>query len=115
MSKISFSQELEKLRASGMAQNSADELGLEGHAFLFALYLLSVLSLSEDECLKMLGAKKSILLAQYQMLCEQALAGCDFLGSSSMTTIEASLMYIVGVLVQSKQTSVRSPIPRLLE
>lgn len=102
------------MRASAMAPTGVDELTIEGQAFVFALYLLSVLSLTEDECLRMLGQEKPILLSQYQMLCEQALAGCDFLGSSSMTTIEASLMYIVGVLVWSGYISLGSRIPRPL-
>ncbi|MCJ1379801.1 hypothetical protein MMC17_002904 [Xylographa soralifera] len=93
--KISFNWEIEPLRATAIAPNGPNRLAFPDHAFIFAVYLISVTSLSEDECSRLLGQPKSALFSDFQILCEQALAGSNFLGASDIATIQASTMYII--------------------
>ena len=65
------------------------------HAFLFAMYLISVTALSDEECLELLRQPKQSMLVDFRLLCEQALAGSDLLGSSELRTIQAAMLYIV--------------------
>ncbi|MCJ1435673.1 hypothetical protein MMC27_005048 [Xylographa pallens] len=96
--KISFDWEIELIRATSIAPNGPDGLSFQEHAFIFAVYLISVTSLSEDECSRLLGRPKSTLFSEFQILCEQALAGSNFLGASDITTMQASTMYIIAGL-----------------
>lgn len=95
MVKISFDWELERIRATAIATNGPSRLTFQEHAFIFAVYLISVTSLSEDECSRLFGPPRSALFADFRLLCEQALAASDFLSASDLTTIQASALYIV--------------------
>ena len=93
--KISFDWEIEQLRAIVIVLNGPDGLTFQEHAFVFGVYLSSLTSLTEDECLTLLKRSKIDLLSEFQMSCEQALAGSNFLCASDLTTLQASAMYIV--------------------
>ena len=95
LAKISFDWELEHIRGTAIAPNGSDELTYQEHAFIFAVYYASVTSLSEDECSRLLERPKATLVSDFQMLCEQALAASNLLGASDLTTIQASILYIV--------------------
>jgi len=92
---VSFKQELNLLRDKALKANGYAKLTFAEHAFIFALYVITVTSLTDDECLELLEYPRDVLFKKYHNLCEQALAGSDVLGSSDVLVIEAAIMYIV--------------------
>ncbi|MCJ1284842.1 hypothetical protein MMC26_004179 [Xylographa opegraphella] len=96
--KISFTWEIERIRAIATAADGPAGLGFQEHAFIFAAYLISLVSLSEDECSTLLGRPKSTFCSELQLLCEQALAGSNFLGASEIIIMQASAMYMIAGL-----------------
>lgn len=93
--KISFDWEMERLRVATMSPDGPGDLVSQDHALIFAIYLITVSSLSEDECSSMLNRPKLALSADFQILCEQALAGSNFLCASDLKTLQASTLYMV--------------------
>ena len=93
--KISFESELKQLRAEAVTPNPT--FSDQEYAFVFALYLITVVSLSEEECQRQLDRPRSELISRYQFLCEQALARSDFLSASNIIILRALALYIVSV------------------
>jgi hypothetical protein len=93
--KVIFNQELLQIRNTATGYNGYAVLSFPDHAFLFAMYLISVVALSDEECLELLSQPKQAMLIEFRLLCEQALAGSDLLGSSELRTIQAAMLYIV--------------------
>ncbi|MCJ1313113.1 hypothetical protein MMC25_006790 [Agyrium rufum] len=94
LTKLSFNWELDQFRAKSVTPEGVSGLSSPEHAFVFAVYLNSVVNLLEDECTILLGRSKSALLTEFQFLCEQALAGSNILGAADLTTIKALAMYL---------------------
>ena len=66
-------------------------------ALIFAFYLITVQSLEEDECQKMLKEKKMTLFRKFRSAASQALRRAKFMQTSDTTTLRAYLLYIVSV------------------
>ena len=98
MLKIFFAWEVEELRSSSTSPSSPKSISNQEYAFLFALYLISVLSLSKDDCWDLLRRDRSDLLQEFQWLCEQALAASNFLASTDLIILQALTIYIVSLL-----------------
>ncbi|KAJ5306157.1 hypothetical protein N7508_005172 [Penicillium antarcticum] len=92
--KIAFQWELDQMRTTSLSNNSSKEFLPQEHALFFSIYLNSVASLSEKECLESIGQQKQYLLSEYRMLLENALARADFLGRSELILVQASIFYI---------------------
>ena len=65
------------------------------HALYFAVYLHSVVALSEQECITTFSQPRLQLLFNYQKLYEQALAKSEFLSKPDLLLIQATGIYIV--------------------
>ncbi|KAL8951918.1 MAG: hypothetical protein Q9222_002137 [Ikaeria aurantiellina] len=94
LGKICFDWEIDRLRARTNTDGGSNVFTFQEHAFVFAVYLISVRSLSEDECIKLLRRSSSTLFSDFQMVCEQALSGCNFFCATDMTTLQAAMLYI---------------------
>lgn len=103
--KISFDWEIQQLQVNITSPSGLDGLTYQEYAFVFGVYLLSVTSLTEDECLTQLERSRFAMISDYQVSCEQALACSNFLCASDLTTLQASAMYIV-----SHRTSYARPL-----
>ena len=79
------------------AATSVDKVSKPAEALLFAIYLGAVVSLTEDQCMQLLGEKKSELMKKYRFATEQALARADFLNSSSLMCLQAFVFFLVFV------------------
>jgi hypothetical protein len=64
---------------------------------MFAIYFSVVLSLSELECLQLLGGKKDNLLRSYKSAMDQALAQTAFLETEEMIVLQAFVIFLVGL------------------
>ena len=82
--------------ADNLAHGPIDS-GLE--ALMFAMYYLATTSLSEQQCLQLLGQDRDKLIAQYKYGTEAALANADFLGSFDMVTLQALAIYLVSKIL----------------
>ena len=72
---------------------------------LFAIYLLAVFSMKEDDCLTILGQTRALLLSQYDYSIRQALFNASWLSVGHLSTLMAFVMYLS---VVRRQTDPRS-------
>ena len=62
---------------------------------MFALCLLTIVSLSDEECKGNLQQPRISLLFEYQMLCEKALSRTNIFCMTDITVLKAFTMYMV--------------------
>ena len=95
--KIFFEWEVEGLRRVATTPRGIETLSKREHAFIFALYLISLVSLQDDECESLLGQSRPQLLLYFESLSEQALTASNFMGATDILILQASTLYIVSV------------------
>lgn len=66
-------------------------------ALMFAIYLMAITSLGEDEVQQRFTASRSTLLARYQHGTQQALFNAGFMRMPDLTILQAYLLYCIGV------------------
>ena len=81
------------LAAADNLANSPLDSGLE--ALMFAMYFVATTSLTEEQCIRILGQGRDKLIAQFKYATEAALANADFLSSMEMITLQALVIYLV--------------------
>jgi hypothetical protein len=64
-------------------------------ALIFAIYLVSVVSLTDQECRSMFGQPREVLLARYCDATEVALSKADFLRSTDLRVLQAFTLHLV--------------------
>lgn len=64
-------------------------------ALMFGVYSVATMSISDEECQAMFGARKEDLMAKYQFGCKQALIRAKFLRSRSLDCLVALFLYLV--------------------
>ncbi|KAI8944771.1 hypothetical protein F4801DRAFT_598931 [Xylaria longipes] len=69
----------------------------ETDALLFAVMACAVLSLSDADCMRRLGAKKSSFFSRYRLGCELALANARFMMSSDFSVLQAYTIYLFAI------------------
>lgn len=94
--RISFSWALKSLRSASIEIEDQKQLTDAEHAFVFSLYLLSVISLSDEDCLREMHQPRPVLLSDFQMLCEEALTRTNLLCITDITVLKALTLYMVG-------------------
>lgn len=71
------------------------EITSETEALLFSIYLCAVTSMTNHQCLELLGYHKDIILARYSRATQQALADAQFLRSNDLIVLQALTLYLV--------------------
>ncbi|KAI0193243.1 fungal-specific transcription factor domain-containing protein [Xylaria flabelliformis] len=69
----------------------------ETEALLFAVMACAVMSLSEADCMRSLGARKTSLFSRYRLGCELALTNARFLMSSDFSVLQAYTIYLFAI------------------
>ena len=64
------------------------------NAILFAVYNIAVVAMSAEDCQNFFNADREILLFRYRDTCLRALLEADYLTSSNMETLQASIIYL---------------------
>ncbi|KAH8646122.1 putative fungal-specific transcription factor [Xylariales sp. PMI_506] len=64
-------------------------------ALVFNFYLASISCLEDGECQSALGAPRALLYLRYRTAARQALVGAGFMSTSSPTTLQAYVMFMV--------------------
>jgi hypothetical protein len=77
------------------AVGSLDSVSKPLEALMFAIYSSAIASLSNDECLEIMGEEKTTLSLRFTSATEQSLANASYLESSSMTVLQAFILYLV--------------------
>jgi hypothetical protein len=93
--KIDFDWALKQVRSSSTTLEGRMKFKDEDHAFVFCVYLMSIVSLSQEECQRVLRQSKQALLSQYQAICEHALSRSNIFCITSTTVIRAIILYTV--------------------
>ncbi|KAK8080145.1 hypothetical protein PG997_007963 [Apiospora hydei] len=66
-------------------------------ALMFAIYLMAVTSLQDDEVLEMFNEERAVLLKKYYMACQQALLNASFMRNPDLTILQAYTLYLFGI------------------
>jgi hypothetical protein len=61
---------------------------------MFAIYLISVTSMNDQDCTKVLGQSRPAMLAKYSNATQQALVNTEFLKSTSLVVLQALILYL---------------------
>lgn len=73
------------------------EVTSETEALLFSIYLCAVTSMTNHDCLALLGYRKEVILARYSRATQQALADAQFLRSNDLIVLQALTLYLVSM------------------
>ncbi|KAG9513030.1 hypothetical protein KCV07_g9087, partial [Aureobasidium melanogenum] len=63
-------------------------------ALLFAIYYSAVISLSSEQCLKILDETREAVLSKYRFAVEHAFAQGNLLGTQDMTLLQAAVLFL---------------------
>ncbi|KAK1596701.1 fungal-specific transcription factor domain-containing protein [Colletotrichum navitas] len=66
-------------------------------ALIFSIYLIAVVSLTDDECQNLLGETRAKHLARYCHATEAALSRVDFLRSTDLKVLQAFTLYLLSL------------------
>ncbi|KAG4419499.1 hypothetical protein IFR04_007373 [Cadophora malorum] len=66
-------------------------------ALMFAIYFISIISLQDQDCRSMFNESKEVLLAKYSTGAQQSLVNSRFLKSLNILTLQAFILYLLGV------------------
>lgn len=64
-------------------------------SLMFSIYFASVTSMSNEQCVEMLGEERSILVDKYWFATEQALARAGFLNTTEIVVLQAFVLFLV--------------------
>jgi hypothetical protein len=67
-------------------------------ALIFAFYFTAISSLRDFECEKALGEQRSVLLQRYRLPARQALFNANIFRTTSPTTLQAFIVYLMGTM-----------------
>ena len=73
---------------------SLDSLDKNTEALLFAIYYSTAISLSNQDCLSLLGVTRDAATEKYRFSVEQALARADLLNTHSMVLLQAAVLFL---------------------
>ncbi|KAF2014532.1 hypothetical protein BU24DRAFT_348913 [Aaosphaeria arxii CBS 175.79] len=79
------------------ASEDLDDFPKNVEALMFAIYCISVGSLSEKECESTLGTKKPILLQRYRAGVQHALVNASFLKTTDLIVLEALTLFLLSL------------------
>jgi hypothetical protein len=76
------------------ASGNLDQIPREVEALLFAIYCITVESLSDSECIAIMGEHKAVLNRRFRLGAQQSLINANVLRSSKMMVLKAFTIYI---------------------
>jgi hypothetical protein len=77
------------------AMSNPENISKPTEALIFAVYFLSIISLSSTECKDLLRESKTTLLTKYQNSTQRALLLADFINSSDLDVLRAYVLFLV--------------------
>lgn len=95
--RICFRWWLKDFRARSLDAEKIQQLSGPEHALLSALYLVAIVSMSDEECRSSLRQSRTTLISEYQLVCEDALLRMNLFCMSDIVAIKAVIFYVVRV------------------
>jgi hypothetical protein len=77
------------------ASSNLDSISKSMEALMFAIYSTAVASMSDEECLNIIGQTKAVLQAKNQFATKQALLKAEFIKSSDLVVLQAYALFLV--------------------
>jgi hypothetical protein len=68
-------------------------------ALLFSMYSISIVSIADEDCERLLGEPRSTALRRYEMATQRALTKAKFLISSDIVVLQAFLYFLVSIIL----------------
>jgi hypothetical protein len=94
------------LDASADLQNASKSM----HVLMFGIYTMSVLSLTDEDCMSYFNESKEKLSNAYSNGAKLALVQSKFMRNSDMTTLQGLMLYLVRSVTKF---SALSPLPKM--
>ena len=79
------------------AASNLENIPQSTEALMFAIYFMSITSLRNNDCEKIMGESRPVLLARFSNATQQALLNAGLLKSSNMTILQAFVLFLVSV------------------
>lgn len=79
------------------ASTNIENIPRSTEALIFAIYLASVVSLSDQECESIMGEPKLVLAERYSISTQQALTNAEVLRSSNLVVLQALTLFLVRI------------------
>jgi hypothetical protein len=79
------------------AASNLENIPQSTEALMFAIYFLSITSLRNDDCERIMGESRPVLLARFSNATQQALINAELLKSSNMTVLQAFVLFLVSL------------------
>lgn len=79
------------------AAQNVDSLDKNSEAMVFAIYLVTTISMTQDQCLSLLGETQDAMVKRFRFATEQALAKANFLNTQSSMLLQAAVLFLIGV------------------
>ncbi|KAL8968213.1 MAG: hypothetical protein Q9183_002569 [Haloplaca sp. 2 TL-2023] len=93
--RISFSSDYKRSFFASTQPGRYEPLTEAEHIFKFTLYLITVLSLSDEECVQKLHHPKSSMVSQFQTIVEEALSHTNIFCVNNVTILKALTVYLM--------------------
>lgn len=79
------------------AAQSPDSLDKNSEALILAMYLVSIISLTPEQCSSLLGEERDSIVGRYRFAVEQALSKANFLNTQNLILLQAAVLFLIGI------------------
>lgn len=93
--RVTFTWKMRDIQLRSTDPENVKHLSASEHAFVLAIYFISIASLSDEECHNILQESRASLLHQYHALCEEALLRSNLFCITDLIVIKALIFYMV--------------------
>lgn len=79
------------------ATEHPDSLDKNSEALLLSMYFVSIISLTQEQCLSLLGEERDSAVTRYRFAVEQALSKANLLNTQSLMLLQAAVIFLIAV------------------
>ncbi|KOC17475.1 putative C6 transcription factor [Aspergillus flavus AF70] len=79
------------------ATDHPDSLDKNSEALLLSMYFVTIVSLTPEQCLTLLGEERDTAVSRYRFAVEQALSKANLLNTQSLMLLQAAVIFLVAV------------------
>jgi hypothetical protein len=79
------------------AAEHPEALDKNSEALLLAMYYVSIVSLTPDQCISLLGEERDTAVSRYRFAVEQALSKANLLNTQSLMLLQAAVIFLIAV------------------
>lgn len=79
------------------ASSSLDSVSSNTEALMFAIYLCAVTSLGDEDCERIMGQSRSMLIARFSNAAQQAFVNAEILKTSNLIVLQAFTLFLLAM------------------